>query len=157
MGIALNLSVALGSVVILTIFFQSISLFTLINPWYIFPSLLSLISFISVLCYSSQITGLPSPLGRFIPRHFILFAVVVAPTTQSCLLSVGSPWAPGTPFPPTVEVFGASVLGPSGLLEHHFLPLLKSLGPQHSLFVCHRSLNPAPNLCKFLLPWSFFV
>lgn len=78
MGIALNLSVALGSVVILTIFFQSISLFTLINPWYIFPSLLSLISFISVLCYSSQITGLPSPLGRFIPRHFILFAAVVS-------------------------------------------------------------------------------
>ena len=78
MGIALNLSVALGSVVILTIFFQSISLFTLINPWYIFPSLLSLISFISVLCYSLLITGLPSPLGRFIPRNFILFGAVVS-------------------------------------------------------------------------------
>ena len=48
-----------------------------VRPWYIFPSLLSLISFISVLCYSLLIAGLPS-LGRFIPRNIILSGAVVS-------------------------------------------------------------------------------
>ena len=70
-GIALNLQIALGSIVIFTILIlpiqeNSISLHLLVS---------SLISFINVLQFSAYRSYFS--LGRFIPRYFILFVAMV--------------------------------------------------------------------------------
>ena len=71
LGIALNLQIALGSIPVFTI------LILLIHEHGIFLHLLvsSLISFTSVLQFS--IYRYFVPLGRYIPKYFILFVVMV--------------------------------------------------------------------------------
>ena len=81
-GIALNLWIALGSIVIFTMLILPIQEHGI--PLNLFVSFL--ISFISVL-YFSAYRSLTS-LGRFIPRYFILFVAVVSGSVSLISLQI---------------------------------------------------------------------